>query len=338
MAKYRVAVVGCTGIGNAHTTGFADLPNVELVGACDIVPGVLDKFVERWQSQWEDITKYTDHQEMLKNEKLDIVTVATSDHRHADIVVNAANAGVQGIFCEKPMATSLVDADRMVEACENNNTILSIDHTRRWRPLYRNTRELIRAGAIGRLRYIVKQHTGARAMLFRNGTHKLDLICFFAESSPQWVTAELEAGYEDYWEYKGDGGHDPKTEPSAIGDIHFENGVRAFYIGDKQASGPSRAEIVGSDGYILIDDQKAEIYKGDSREQIQPEVWPKDGISTGIEELVNLLDSGGEPISPGKEAHKTVEIMIGFLESQRRGNAKVTIPVPRDRLKGGKDE
>ena len=53
----------------------------------------------------------------------------------------------------------------------------------------------------------------------------------FCRSTPGWVFAELEDGYEDYTEYRGDGGHDPKTEPSAHGYIHFENGVRAFYVG-----------------------------------------------------------------------------------------------------------
>ncbi|MBI1929936.1 hypothetical protein HYR99_37505, partial [Candidatus Poribacteria bacterium] len=49
----------------------------------------------------------------------------------------------------------------------------------------------------------------------------------------------------------------------------------------------------------------------------------------GVQELVRLIDEGGEPVSPGREAHKVVEIMLGFLESQRRDNAKVTLPVPR---------
>jgi hypothetical protein len=48
-----------------------------------------------------------------------------------------------------------------------------------------------------------------------------------------------------------------------------------------------------------------------------------------MQELVRLIDEGGEPVSSGREAHKVVEIMIGFLESQRRNNGKVTIPIPR---------
>jgi hypothetical protein len=91
-------------------------------------------------------------------------------------------------------------------------------------------------------------------------------------------------------------------------------------------------EIVGTDGYVLINDQKGEVYKGNTNEVIQPDSWSITGIPAGIVELVELLEKGGEPISPGREAMKTVEIMIGFLESQRQGNSKVNIPVPRNRL------
>ena len=144
---------------------------------------------------------------MLAAENLDVVTVATSDHRHADLVVDAANAGVKGIFCEKPMATSVADADRMMEATERNGTILSIDHTRRWQPLWRHTHDVVvGGGSIGDVQYVIGTLSGGRAMLFRNGTHLVDAICYFADSEPEWVSAELEDGYEDYNEYKGDGG------------------------------------------------------------------------------------------------------------------------------------
>jgi len=332
MAKYRAGVVGCTGIGSAHTSGFVGNSNVEVVACCDIVQVALDEYVNRWKSNWSNIAKYTDHQEMLAKENLDIVTVATSDHRHANIVVNAANAGVRGIFCEKPMATSVEDGDRMLEACERNNTILSIDHTRRWQPLWRKAKEIVTDGAIGPVQYVIGTMGGSRSMLFRNGTHLIDMICYFAQSSPIWVSAELQKGYEDYWEYKGDGGHNPDTEPDASGYIHFANNVRGYYVGCKKSPGGFRLEIMCADGYILIDDQKGEVYKGNAIETIQPDSWPITGISAGIIELIELLNKGGGPVSPGREAMKAVEIMIGFLESQRQGNSKVNIPVPRKRL------
>ena len=266
---------------------------------------------------------------MLGAENLDIVTVATSDHRHADLVVDAANAGVKGIFCEKPMATSVEDADRMLEATEQNGTILSIDHTRRWQPLWRHTRdEIVGGGQIGDVVYVIGTLSGGRAMLFRNGTHCVDAICYFADSDPEWVSAELEDGYEDYNEYKGDGGHNPATEPSAHGYIHFANGVRGYYAGGPKTSQSGfRAEIVGTNGYILISDGGATIHQGDSVESIEAPSWEITGIPAGVQELVKLVAEGGEPVSPGTEGSKVVQIIIGFLTSQQQDNGKVKLPL-----------
>ncbi|MEZ4860374.1 MAG: Gfo/Idh/MocA family oxidoreductase [Caldilineaceae bacterium] len=331
MGKYRMGVIGCRGIGVQHASGLVGLENAELVAACDLAPAMLQSFQAQWSKEWPNLALYTSHKEMLAKEQLDIVTVATSDHRHADLVVDAANAGAKGIFCEKPMATNLADADRMLAAVERNGTILSIDHTRRWFPLWRHVKEaVVDKGAIGAVQYLVGTLNGERAMLFRNGTHLVDSICWFAGADPTWVFAELEAGYEDYTEYRGDGGHVPATEPSASGYIHFANGVRAFYGGgSKQTATPKfRLEIVGAEGYILIDNnEEATLYQGDQRETIVAPTWPVTGIPAGIQELVQLIDRGGTPISSGRDGHKVVEIIIGFLESQRRGNVRVDLPL-----------
>ncbi len=329
MAKLRAGIIGCSGIGTTHASGLVGLSNVELAAGCDFVQSTLDAFKAKYQGNWDNISLYTNHQEMLDAEDLDVVTVATSDHRHADLVVDAANAGVKGIFCEKPMATSVEDADRMLEATDKNGTILSIDHTRRWQPLWRHTRdEIVGGGQIGDVVYVIGTLSGGRAMLFRNGTHCVDAICYFADSDPEWVSAELEDGYEDYNEYKGDGGHNPATEPSAHGYIHFANGVRGYYAGGpKTAQSGFRAEIVGTNGYILISDGGATIHQGDSDEAIEAPSWEITGIPAGVQELVKLVAEGGEPVSPGTEGHKVVQIIIGFLTSQQQDNGKVKLPL-----------
>jgi predicted dehydrogenase len=105
-------------------------------------------FKARYAEEFPELRIYSSHEEMLAKEPLDIVTVGVSDHRHAEIVVNAANAGVKGIFCEKPLATTLEDTDRMLAACEKNGTVLSIDHTRRFLPIWRYAKEqLVDKGA-----------------------------------------------------------------------------------------------------------------------------------------------------------------------------------------------
>ena len=232
---YKAGVIGCRGIGVAHATGIVGSDRASLVAACDLDEATLREFEQRWPDA--NLTLYRDHREMLARESLDIVTVATSDHRHTDLVVDAANAGAKGIFCEKPLATSLADADRMIAACDANNTTLSVDHTRRFIPLWRYAKEeIVDQGVIGPVQYVIGTLSGPRAMLFRNGTHTLDAICYYAGEQPQWVVAELEDGYEDYAEYRGDGGHVPATEPGANGYIHFSGGVRGFYIGGSKTT------------------------------------------------------------------------------------------------------
>jgi predicted dehydrogenase len=328
MKKFRVGVIGCTGVGTRHALGVSGLPNAELAAGCDLSQEVLDKFKETYREEWPDLALYTSYQDMLENADLDIVTVATSDHRHADMVIDAARAGARGIFCEKPLATTLAEADHMIEACAASNTILSIDHTRRFNPLWRHTKEeIVDKGVIGSVHYIIGTLSGPRAMLFRNGTHLIDAICYFADSAPEWVMAELEPGYEDYAEYRGDGGHDPQTEPAASGYIHFKNGVRGFYpCGFKSSTVKDfRLEIMGSEGIIFIDKNGATIHKDSGVEPIQAPDWPVVDIPAGIQELVRLVAEGGQPVSPGTEALKVVEIIMGFLESQRQGNAKIPI-------------
>ncbi|MEM3028378.1 MAG: Gfo/Idh/MocA family oxidoreductase [Candidatus Bathyarchaeia archaeon] len=352
MKTYRVGIVGLTGIASAapsipektilrspmptsHASAYAVLPQTRVVAVCDLVPERREEFVRRWGHVWSPIATYADYREMLAKESLDILSVVTSDHRHADIVVEAAEAGVRGIFCEKPIATSLEDADRMIEAVERKKAILSVDHTRRWNPIYHKAKELVRLGAIGRLRLIVGNLGGPRAMLFRNGTHLIDTICFFAEADPEWVMAELDEGYEDYWEYRGDGGHDPTTEPGALAYIHFKNGVRAFYNGTRPSVPDFSLELMGSEGRIHVDDAGLELYTLDSKSgglvhrTVRLEAYMKSGIVAAIEELIELMEKGGYGISDGREARKALEIIIAMLESQRRGNSKVWLPMPR---------
>ena len=327
----KAGVIGCRPIGAYHAQGIVGSQQAQLAAACDFDQKTLDDFIQQWPD--ETIAGYKNHREMLANEKLDIVTVATSDHRHADLVVDAAEAGIKGIFCEKPLATTLADADRMIAACTANGTLLSVDHTRRWWPLWRRSKELIAEGAIGPVQYVIATLTGPRAMLFRNGTHLLDTVCYFADAQPAWVVADLEPGYENYTEYRGDGGHDPATEPAANAYIHFENGVKGFYIGGSKNTTPftPQAEIVGATGRIVLASEKqGMLYQGETSSAIEVPALMVHGIVAGMQELINAVAEGGELVSPGRAGHTVVELLLGILQSQQQGNTPVKFPMPRD--------
>ena len=330
--KLRVGVIGCGGIGIQHASGVVGLDYAELVAGCDLSEETRSAFGAHWQDTWPNVTLYEDYRQMLEREALDVVTIATPDSVHADPVVDAIEAGVRALFSEKPMATTLADVDRMRAAIEQNDVLFSIDHTRRWNPLWHHIKDnVINGGQIGDVQYVVGTLSGKRAALFRNGTHLVDAMCFLAGSDPQWVFAELEDGYEDYTEYRGNGGGDPSLEPSASGYIHFANGVRGFYTGSsKRTSGSKwRFEVVGSKGRILID-KDARLLICDEVQVIKEPQATWKGIPAGVRELVQTLHNGGTQTSaPLSSAINVVEVLFGFLASHARGNARVDLPLSR---------
>ena len=351
---YRVGIVGLSGITagrpeespppfrdqitNSHASSLVQVPGVEIVGVCDLLPEMQDRFKKTWSDHWPKANAYSSHKEMLDKEDIDILTVATSDHRHADITVDGANAGVKGVFCEKPLATSIEDADRMIKACEDNGAVLIVDHTWRWDPLFHKARETIRAGGVGRLSTIFCTHAGRRAMLFRNGTHKIDGICYFAESEPVKVFAQLEDGFEGWDRYRGDGGKLSENDPAASGYILFRNGVRAYYCGAKDTFQNSAYQVSGPDGQITVtpwgghEDRTAELLTSDPntgevvRKTLVPDQYVVRNLTAAYRELIGMIENGGDGVSSGREARKTVQIMVGFLKSQQEGSRLVDVP------------
>jgi predicted dehydrogenase len=168
---------------------------------------------------------------------------------------------------------------------------------------------------------------GPRAILFRNGTHMIDMVCFMAQSDPAWVFAELDEGYEDYWPYRGDGGRNADLEPGCSGYIHFKNGIRAFYNGSKGLAPRTGFELTGTDGCIYVNDQGAEVICDGAVRRIHPEAVTHSYSSAAIRELIQAIEHDEQTVSPPREARKTLEVILGFLASQKHGNTRIDFPL-----------
>ena len=248
MARYRAAIVGLSWIGAdpfgpathpalgtatpySHAAAYAATSGIDVVAGCDIDPAACAAFRDGWSERWPGLRTYADYRELIAAERLDLLSVVTPDDRHTEIVLAAVAAGVRAIFCEKPLrdepGRGRRDGRRRPRSRRRD---LRQPHPALAAP-YVAARQEVRDGGIGPLAQIVAHYGGPRAMLFRNHSHFLDLLCYFAESEPAWVVAELEPGFEAYGTaYRGDGGRDPATEP----------GVNA-YVSSATASAPSSA-------------------------------------------------------------------------------------------------
>lgn len=342
----RAAIIGLTGIATArtraglvgslnhpmpgsHAAAYHATGAAEVVAVCDLSSPLVDRFHTEWGDVWPEARGYHDSAALFAKEKLDLVSVVTSDNAHAGIVEQAVAAGVRGIYCEKPIATSLADADRMIELTERARVPMVIEHTRRWWPLWVRARELVEAGEIGRLTRIAATLGGPRAMLFRNGTHLIDMIRYFAGSRAEWVVGALDAGFEDYSEYRGEGGRDAALDPGGSAIVQFRKGVRALISASKGTPFEFSMTLTGESGKIAINDVSAEIFQGDplAARRIPRPSFQWEGISAGLMELVGLMKGERPETSPPREAHETLEMILAILESQRRGVCRVDLPL-----------
>ena len=261
----------------------------------------------------------------------DAYVMALATDAHGDMLDRLLAHG-RPILCEKPIATTLADADRMIEACERHGIPLSIEHTRRWDPRFLEARRLLRAGDMGPVRTIVVEMFSRRAMLFRNGTHLIDLIPFFAEADVRWLMAELEDGFEDYSQYSGDGGRDPDLEPYASAYLRLDKGIRAFYNSYKTEFPGSQVTITCDNGRLEVSDHGGRVIRGDSHHS-----WSASDLHGGsyryerqlgaVHELIHVLQNPGTPlVSSGREARRTLEIILAMLASHTRGNSRIDLP------------
>jgi UDP-N-acetyl-2-amino-2-deoxyglucuronate dehydrogenase len=115
MAKsYKAGIVGCGSVAHAHVEGYQQLDQVEIVAVVDPHAPARQIYLDTY-----GIAKGFDTIEgMLEAEVPDIVSVCTWHLLHPEATIAAAQAGVAGVICEKPMAIGAGEADRMVEACE----------------------------------------------------------------------------------------------------------------------------------------------------------------------------------------------------------------------------
>jgi predicted dehydrogenase len=302
---------------------------------------VFGRFFERSKLERGTVKEYTDHREMLEKENLDVVSVATPDHLHVNPICDASDSGIKGIFCEKPLCISLEDGDRILETIERNGTKMSVDHTRSWIPIYQAVLKEIQDGRIGGLTRIIAHMCGRRAMLFRNGTHTVDAVCYFAQSEPVWLIAAHERGFEDYGtEYKGEGGKDPMLDPGSTIIVEFANGVRGIINGSKNTPAIYEFDLFGPQGRYILNDKQCKAWRCEAPEGRPNEVSPPeasgyhdyfgDDLVAPVRELAEMVLNNAPSSSPPERALHTLEIMKGALISQSRDSAKVHLPLPRD--------
>ena len=195
-----VALVGCGGVGRNHLAALRRCAGARLVAVVDIAPGVAEAIASDTGARWT-----TDIEQMLGWSDVDAVDICTPNWTHADLAVAAARAG-KHLLLEKPLATTVAGADRILAACRDHGVTLMVAHTHRFYDYARSIRDALDEGMIGRPAYLRIMAGGGfwasdwRAWqldarrsgghVLQNGLHLMDLANYLLGAAPVWVYAQ----------------------------------------------------------------------------------------------------------------------------------------------------
>ena len=138
----KVGLVGVGGISGAHIPAWEEMADAELVALCDIRSERMEKF--------EDKRRYTDFDEMLANEELDILDICLPTYLHADFAVKAMEKGIN-VITEKPISLKEEDIDRVYKTAEKNNVKFMVAQVLRFWPEYELLKEIYDTKKYGKL-------------------------------------------------------------------------------------------------------------------------------------------------------------------------------------------
>jgi len=144
----RYALIGCGRISPNHLAA-AQKNNLDIVAICDINTTMLDEKSEIFKLG-NDVKKYTNYKDMLENEQLDLIAIATESGKHATIALDCIEAGIN-LIIEKPIALSLDDADQIISLAKDKNVKVCACHQNRFNKSIQKIRESVEEKRFGRM-------------------------------------------------------------------------------------------------------------------------------------------------------------------------------------------
>ena len=326
----RVAISGCHRMldtlprGHNWAQAFAAVPDTTVVGVFDHGEETRDEVRGVWRDTWGDVPGYGDYDRMLAESKPDIVCVTTRQTMHADQIEAAVAAGVKGIACEKPFATSLAEADRIVSTCRRAGVPLIYLLDRRWNTRYVKIREVLAGGAIGEV-------TGVAAFglsnLINHGCHSYDAALALAgDAEPVWTSGHVD-------DVSGDPADSRRPlDPPGRSWTRLANG--AHIMTTAEGVGRFPLTVYGTSGSLVIsnDAETAEIWETNSPNgpkaielPTREEEWPEGPAA--VHDLANAVRNGGTTACDLDEARRATELGFAIHTSHAADGARIDLPV-----------
>lgn len=329
MESTGIAVIGTGFMGTIHARTYMGMPDAELVGITDLDPGRARDLAKEL-----GVAAFSSTSELLADSRVRAVSICTNDEGHLEPALAALAAG-KHVLLEKPIATTLPDADAIVEASEAAEGHLLAGHTLRFENRYARAHKEIRDGSIGEVVSIFARRVGSAAtqealrgrvsVLSFLGVHDFDICRWLADSPAQSVYTQERRGL------LSSRGFDVEDQTFTL--IRFQNGsiacVEAGWI--LPQSHPRRAdfclEVLGTEGVVNLDlaSSGISVCRSDGYR------WPDfgHGIENELSHFLRCVRGEQTPGATAAEARNALEISLAAQLSAQTGRP-VELPLDGD--------
>lgn len=319
----RVGLIGAGRMGSFHAENLAlRVPGAKLTAVADLQPGAAQKLADRLGVE----KAYTDLQALLNDSDIDAVAIATPARTHAELVIAAAQAG-KHIFCEKPMAVTLEEADRAIAAAKTAGVVLQVGFNRRFSAGFAAAIRAVKAGENGttQLSRSVTRDPALRdpapipqwTIFLETLIHDFDTLLHFNPGArPVEVYALADALVRPDFKDKG-------LLDTSVVTIRFDNGAIATAEANFQAvyGYDVRGEVFGSKGMLQagsINQDNCVRYHADgiaiATSRMDTDLL-RDAYVAEMAEFAHCILHGETPRATGIDARNALEIALACIAS-----------------------
>ncbi len=325
----RVGIVGAGDFGAAHARAIAAHDDVEVVAASRTDAAALAEFTGRFGG-----TGYADYRALLGDPHVDAVLVATPHDRHTAIALAAVEAG-RHVLLEKPMAPTLEECDRIVEASTRAGVCLMVGHVNHFVPAYEAARRVLDAGEIGD---VVQAHSTMQrpwmtpnrrawhldracggGMWLTIGVHVIDQLRWLVGADATSVSADLGTRF-----------HVQPADDLGVALIRYASGcaATASVVGYREGVFDFRTEVTGTRGVLRIDHGAGtRIGRGETWIEVPGSAsgdWMAEALVREWRAFADAVAHGGPaPVTGGYARH----VMATVLAAERSSRERREVPV-----------
>jgi predicted dehydrogenase len=332
--RYGAGVIGVGIRGEQHAWIFSKLPETELIAVCDVSAERARAVADRYGAKhW-----FTDYNDLVRSSDIDIVTIATPDFAHKEPAVAAAEQG-KHLIVEKPMATTVRDAQDIVRAAKKAGVKLMPFFHKRWYLPYVAVKEAIDRGDLGTPLYIyyrtndtITFPTKMISWAAKSGIEST-LMVLHADIARWLLASEARSVYaiERSRVLKS---HGIETSDFMVAIVEFKNGAVAnfevFWILPESLSlsGIPMMELIGTRGCVLLDmyHTGVEAYLSDKHVHLDgllgaPSLYgePFGAPSEAIRHFVTCVARDSQPMVSGEDGVRNTEIVCAARRSATEG-------------------